>query len=76
MTRMLLSLDEQDKAWLQRQAQELGVSMAEVVRSAIQMQRSQQEAALRRALDQTRGIWKQGDGLRYQQKLRAEWDRQ
>jgi hypothetical protein len=25
---------------------------------------------------QTRGLWKQGDGLRYQERLRDEWDRE
>jgi hypothetical protein len=24
---------------------------------------------------QTRGLWKQGDGLRYQEKIRDEWNR-
>ena len=75
MTRLLLSLDDQDKTWLQRQAEERGVSMAEVVRSSIRTQRSRQETALRKALDQTGGIWKQGDGLQYQRKLRSEWNR-
>ena len=26
-------------------------------------------------LSKTSGLWKQGDGLRYQEKMRDEWDR-
>ena len=32
-----------------------------------------EERSLAEALESTRGIWKSGDGLKYQQKLRDQW---
>lgn len=73
MTRMILSLEEQDKAWLEKQASTRGVSMAEVVRVAIRSQRKKEEEPLADLLAGTRGIWRNGDGLRYQRRIRSEW---
>ncbi len=73
MTRMILSLEDRDKAWLERQAAEQGVSMAEVVRTAIQKLRSKEEASIEKVLAETRGVWKSGDGLKYQRRMRADW---
>ncbi|MEP7354648.1 MAG: CopG family transcriptional regulator [Acidobacteriota bacterium] len=73
MTRMILSLEEQDKAWLERQAKSLNVSMAEVVRVAVRRMRDAEDKSMAEVLKATRGIWKNGDGLKYQQKLRSEW---
>lgn len=36
---------------------------------------SPEEDAFERALEETRGLWKEGDGLEFQRRLRAEWDR-
>jgi len=39
------------------------------------MLREDREKDVYRALvEQTRGTWKQGDGLEYQQRMRAEWE--
>ena len=73
MTRMILSLEDQDKSWLERQAAQQGVSMAEVVRSAIRSQRKNEEEPLEKLLAKTRGVWRSGDGLRYQRRVRTEW---
>lgn len=73
MTRMILSLDDQDKAWLERKASEQGVSMASVVREAVQALKSKEEPSLKDLLEETRGVWKSGDGLRYQRRIRADW---
>jgi hypothetical protein len=73
MTRMILSLDDRDKAWLERKAAEQGVSMASVVRLAVRTLQTTEESSLKDLLDETRGIWKSGDGLKYQRRLRAEW---
>ena len=73
MTRIILSLEEQDKAWLEQQAAEQGVSMAAVIRSALRSQRKKSEPSLEALLAETRGTWKSGDGLKYQRRVRGEW---
>jgi len=76
MVRTVISLDEKDKRWLDETAREKHVPMAEVVRLAVQRLReeSAREArGLDELLQRTSGIWKQGDGLKYQQRLRGEW---
>jgi hypothetical protein len=78
MIRTVISLDEQDKAWLDRVARSERVPMTKLVRRAIRRLREEQEGApgeLDRLLRETAGIWKAGDGLAYQRRLRAEWDR-
>lgn len=76
MTRTVIALDDDDKQWLDRRADEEGVPMTELVRRAVRLLRSQTPIEHRtkdEILRATSGIWKQGDGLRYQEKLRAEW---
>jgi hypothetical protein len=73
MTRMILSLEDQDKSWLERKAREEGVSMAEVVRQAVRRMQHAEEESLDQVLAATRGLWRKGDGLRYQRAVRREW---
>ena len=73
MTRTIISLDPKDKTWLERRARQEGVAMTQVVREAIHQMRRQEEASLDDLLQQTRGIWRKGDGLAWQRKLRKEW---
>lgn len=79
MTKTLVNLDPSDKAWLDREAKRRRLPMTELVRQAVQVFRSREERAnrptLAEALVRTSGIWKHGDGLAYQQRLRSEWDR-
>ncbi len=53
--------------------------MTAVVREALARYRAQDgrrnKPALGTLLDNTRGIWKRGDGLAWQKKLRGEWDK-
>jgi hypothetical protein len=78
MTRMILSIEPQDKAWLERSAKEKGVSMSECVREAIRRARNAEEGSRQESMDKllaaTSGTWRNGDGLRYQRRLRREWD--
>lgn len=77
MIRTVVSLDEADKPWLDQQAALQQVSMTEVVRQALHAFRAARErnnndfSAL---LDDTSGLWTEGDGLDWQQKMRSEWD--
>lgn len=77
MARTLINLPEDDKNWLDREARSRRVSMAELVRDAVRKYRVQQESlehpSLHAALTRTRGIWRQGDGLAWQQRLRDDW---
>ncbi|MFL6195651.1 MAG: ribbon-helix-helix protein, CopG family [Thermoanaerobaculia bacterium] len=79
MIRTLISLDEEDKTWLDRRAKEEGSTMAEVVRQAVRRYREQCEAgegetSLQQLLQRTSGIWREGDGLAYQRQVRDEWE--
>ena len=73
MTRTIISLDEADKAWLDKRSVETGRPRAEIVREALRRLRAEEEAAFDKALHRTRGLWKQGDGLQYQRRSRKQW---
>ena len=78
MTRTLISLDADDKAWLDRKAREERVPMTRLVQRAIKQLRMEAEAnpsGFDRLLRETAGTWKAGDGLAYQRTLRTEWAR-
>lgn len=76
--RTIISLDPEQKAWLDTQARETGKSMTAIVREALAAYRAQQNRKrkpdLEDLLKQTSGTWKQGDGLAWQRRLRDEWD--
>lgn len=76
MIRTIISLDSEDKTWLDRQAKRERAPMTRLVRRAIQRLRKESEAdpfGFDRLLRETAGLRKFGDGLAYQRKLRAEW---
>jgi hypothetical protein len=76
MKRTIISLEEEDKDWLDRHAAEQGIPMTELVRRAVSLLRrevSKNDPPLEILLEETSGIWVAEDGLRYQEKLREEW---
>ena len=75
MPRTIVNLDPDQKAWLDQQAALRGVAMTELVRQAVRDFRAREEArpSLRQALKRTSGIWRHGDGLAYQERIRNEW---
>ena len=78
MVRTVISLDLEDKTWLDRQARRERVPMTRVVQRAIQRLRKESEAnpsRFERLLRETSGLREFGDGLAYQRKLRGEWDK-
>ena len=78
MIRTVISLDEESKRWLDQQAREENVSTAELIRTAVRKYRDEKKRAalpLNDLLKQTSGIWKAGDGLTFQRRLRKEWQR-
>lgn len=80
MTKTLINLDDADKAWLDREARRRNVPMTELVRQAVRSYRVREQQArkpsLRDALTQTSGLWRQGDGLVWQERMREEWSRE
>lgn len=78
MVRTVISLDPEDKAWLDRQARQERVPMTRLVRRAIQRLRKESEtnpSSFDRLLRETSGLRDFGDALTYQRKLRGEWDK-
>lgn len=78
MIRTLISLDPEDKAWLERRSRQEGAPMARLVRRAIKRLREESEASPSRfevLLRETAGMLKAGDGLAAQRRLRREWKR-
>ena len=78
MVRTVIALPKKDKDWLDREAARAGVSMTEMVRRAVALLRAETERqeSFEDLLAATAGTWTQGDGLEYQRRLRAEWDRE
>ena len=79
MVRTIISLDPEEKAWLDDMARRSGKPMTAVVREALARYRAQDgrrsKPPFGTLLEDTRGIWKRGDGLAWQKKLRREWDK-
>ncbi|HEX9278435.1 MAG TPA: ribbon-helix-helix protein, CopG family [Casimicrobiaceae bacterium] len=78
MVRTVISLDPEDKAWLDRQARRERVPMTRLVRRAIQRLRKESEtnpSSFEHLLRETSGLRDFGDALTYQRKLRGEWDK-
>jgi hypothetical protein len=78
MIRTVISLDEESKKWLDQQAREENISTAELIRTAVRKYRDEKRREalpLKDLLEQTSGIWKRGDGLTYQRRLRKEWQK-
>lgn len=76
MVRTVISLDANDKRWLDRRAAEEGIPMTELIRRAVRLLRDQapvDHQSLDELLTATSGLWKHGDGLSYQERLRGEW---
>lgn len=77
MPRTIINLDPDDKDWLDRRARSEHVAMTEVVRRAVKAYRLREESRgredLQNLLARTAGIWREGDGLTYQNQIRDEW---
>lgn len=76
MIRTIISLDPDDKSWLDRTATERGVPMTELVREAIRRLRaeaSEPEPTFDALLERTRGLWRHGEALAWLDRLRDEW---
>ncbi len=73
MIRTIISLQPDDKEWLERKAESQGVPMTQLVREAVRRMREQEDVSFEKLLKQTTGLWRKGNGLAYQRRLRKEW---
>ena len=72
--RTIITISEGDKSWLENYSKACGISMAEAVRRGIaQLREHEGKNTYQKIVNETRGLWKKGDGLEYQVKLRSEW---
>ena len=78
MPRTVINLDPEDKEWLDREAAARRQPMTELVRQAVHAWRIREESrarpTLQSVLERTAGIWRGGDGLDHQRRLREEWE--
>jgi len=73
--RTIITISEQEKRWLAAYSGLHGVSLAEAVRRGIAcLKAAEGPPAYRKLVKGTAGIWKRGDGLRYQEEVRSEWE--
>lgn len=72
--RTIITISEQEKRWLATYSGLHGVSLAEAIRRGIACLKSAEgDNTYCKLVQNTTGIWKQGDGLTYQNKIRSEW---
>lgn len=75
--RILADIPDEDVKWLDRIASESGKSRAAVLREAVSSYRAEVGKS---GISQFFGLWADRkdieDGLEYQRRLRAEWDRE
>jgi len=75
-TRTIITISEEDKRWLESYGKARGISLAEAIRKGIKkLRESESRDTYCAMVDKTKGLWKKGDGLKYQRRLREEWDR-
>lgn len=77
--RFLADIPDDDVRWLDRKAAEQGKSRAALIREAVAWYRAETANADDDWLEAGFGLWKRlgfsEDGLDFQRKVRAEWDR-
>ena len=73
--RTIITIAEEQKTWLKSYSKAHNVSMAEAVRRGIHsLKELSAKDTYQMLIRRTEGVWKKGDGLKYQQKIRAEWN--
>jgi len=73
--RMIITISEQEKQWLGDYSRAHNISVAEAIRQGIaHLKHAQGLAPYQKTVHETAGIWSKGDGLKYQEGLRREWE--
>jgi hypothetical protein len=72
--RIIISLPDADKLWLEGYSKVHQISVAEAIRQGIgALKKSQRQQTYQQLIERTSGVWKLGDGLEYQERVRTEW---
>ena len=76
MTRTIVTLEENDKRWLDKYSAENGRSTAETIRQAIkEFQKKMREGEYKNVLEKVFGVLKhKEDSVKFVRKIREEWD--
>ena len=73
--RTIITISDMEKRWLMNYTKTHGISMAEAVRRGIScLKASKSLGSYQKIVNQTKGIWLKGAGLKYQEQLRSEWE--
>ena len=73
--RIIVTLPESDKLWVESYSKAQEVSVAEAIRRGIhRLREAVAGETYHQLIQNTKGIWKKGDGLKYQEYLRSEWN--
>lgn len=72
--RTIITLSEEDKRWLESYSNAHQVSVAEAIRQGIRrLKDAELQETYKVLVQSTKGLWKKGDGLKYQRRIRSEW---
>jgi hypothetical protein len=72
--RIIITISDEDKLWLENYSKSQGVSVAEAIRRGITRLKDEEGKSFYQLIvRETKGIWQKGDGLEYQKKVRSEW---
>lgn len=73
--RTVVTISEIEKRWLKSYTKRHNISMAEAIRRGIAcLKASQSSHSYLKLVNDTKGIWSKGDGLKFQEQLRSEWE--
>jgi hypothetical protein len=73
--RTIITISDMEKRWLMNYTKTHKISMAEAIRRGIAcLKASHSPAYYRKIVNDTKGIWSKGDGLKFQERLRSEWE--
>ena len=73
--RTIITISDQEKHWLVNYTKAQGISIAEAMRRGIACLKSSESlATYQKTVSETKGIWLKGDGLKYQEQIRSEWE--
>ncbi len=73
--RIIVTIAEKDKLWLEGYSKVHKISLAEAIRRGIrELKKVQRDKTYKGLVESTSGIWQGADGLKYQRKIRCDWD--
>ena len=73
--RIIITIPDEDKIWLDAYAEMHKISVADAVHQGIGLlKKGERQKTYQKLVEITCGIWKKGDGLAHQEKMRGEWE--